>query len=788
MIAPVGVVLSTRSPAAYVFLTVGIAALTMTAALNGRASRHLFFAGVAPAVLGSLIDVGPHLGLRTAAGAAAALCTFWLWAWLVWRTARQEEREVQATTLRHETFVNELQKAVARSEAAERRADEARNAAARSEELMKMATEIARLYVWELDFNRGELIKVGDEAAFFSEPTTFEQLSQDLYYTVDERDRAAVKAAWSRHYREGAPFQPEHRIARHDGLEVWACSHLRLIREEGRPGRMIGALQDITARKLDEMRLLQAKDDAEAANRAKSQFLANMSHEIRTPMNGVIGMNELLLRTSLTLDQRKYAEAVKTSADALLDIINDILDLSKLEAGKVELECIDFSLHTLVEDVVELLAPKAREKALEIACYVDSGARAHFRGDPTRLRQVLLNLTANAIKFTEAGHVAVQVRSRPAASGAQVRIEVQDTGIGVSDEQKARLFRNFQQADGSITRKYGGTGLGLSISRQLVELMDGRIGVADGEGVGSTFWVEVDLAEGEAPQAPLAAPHSLLGLRALVVDDLAINRTIFREQLEQEGAKVTEAESGEACLKRLARAHATGAPYDLVLIDHQMPQMAGDELIARIRAQTRWRQPRIVVASSMGSPPEGPADYDAFLVKPVRRSALAACLSAVTAINPVTRPETVAAVPLEGHGAAAHVLLAEDNEINILLTTEILRHVGFSVECVKTGVGAVAAATERRFDLILMDMHMPQMDGVEAARRIRRLPGVAGRVPIIAMTANAMQSDMDACAEAGMDDFVSKPLQLEAFVQALNRALARDLSDAPSDVETQAAA
>ena len=786
--APASVLLSAPSLGAYVFMTVGVTTLVMGAALNGRASGHMFAAGVAPAIFGSAIAVSPDLGPRAAAGVILALSIFWVWAALIWRTARREEREAHAVVRRNEASLQELQQAVARSEAAERRADEARKAAARFEERMKMATSIARLYVWELDFDRGELIKVGDEDAFFSESMTFELLSQDLYCTVDERDRAAVKAAWSKHDRDGVPFESECRIARDDGRETWACSHLKLINDDGRTSRIIGALQDITARKLDELRLLQAKDEAEAANRAKSQFLANMSHEIRTPMNGVIGMNELLLRTPLTPDQRKYAEAVKTSADALLDIINDILDLSKLEAGKVELECIDFSMQTLVEDVVELLAPRARDKSLEIACYVDAGACAHFRGDPTRLRQVLLNLTANAIKFTEAGHVAVQVRSSAAASGARVRIEVQDTGIGVSDDQKARLFRNFEQADGSITRKYGGTGLGLSISRQLMELMGGQIGVTDGEGGGSTFWVELDLSEGDAPQAPLAAPRSLQGLRALVVDDLAINRTIFREQLEQEGAKVAEAESGEACLKRLARAHAAGLPYDLVLIDHQMPQMAGDELIARIRARSEWTQPRIVVASSMGSPPEGPVAYDAFLVKPVRRSTLAACLSAVTAAQPVAPPEQASATPLEEHGAAAHVLLAEDNEINILLTTEILRHVGFSVETVKTGVDAVSAATQRRFDLILMDMHMPRMGGVEAARRIRRLPGPGGRVPIIAMTANAMQSDMDACAEAGMDDFVSKPLQLEAFVEALNRALDKDLSEPVDEPEAQAAA
>ena len=786
MVAPIFVLLTTTSPAAYLIVTVTVAALIMASAVSRRTPFRLLLACALSSVLGGALALGPRSAMREVAGMGSALAALWIWAALTWHSSRAEVNRAEDAQRRSEAALDELQAVLALSETAERRAEDARERAARSDERMKMATEIAQLYVWELDYVRGELIKVGDEFAFFSEPTSFELLSQNLYYTVDPRDLPLVKAAWSKHYREGTPFQPECRLTRGDGREVWASLRLKLIHEDGRLTRAIGAMQDITARKLDELRLLQAKDDAEAANRAKSQFLANMSHEIRTPMNGVIGMNELLLRTRLNTDQRKYADAVKISADALLDIINDILDLSKLEAGKVELECIDFSLHTLVEDVVELLAPRARDRSLEIACHVDAGAQTPFCGDPSRLRQVLLNLTANAIKFTETGHIAVQVRSEADACGTtRVRIEVQDTGIGLNDEQKTRLFRNFQQADASTTRKYGGTGLGLSISRQLVELMGGRIGVQDGESGGSTFWVELDLATGQRPQAPRATLRSLVGLRALVVDDLPLNRIIFREQLEQEGATVTEAESGASCLKRLARAHAAGSPYDLVLVDHQMPQMAGDELIARIREHTDWIQPRIVVASSMGSPPEGRVAYDAFLVKPVRRSALAACLSAVTADAPTAAvSEAVSEQPLAEIGSSAHVLLAEDNEINILLTTEILRHIGLSVECVKTGAAAVTAVQERPFDLILMDMHMPEMDGLEASRRIRRLPGAPGRLPIIAMTANAMKSDMEACADAGMDDFISKPLQIGDFVAALNRALEKDLSERASQLST----
>ena len=664
-----------------------------------------------------------------------------------------------------------------------------------------------------------------DEKLVYFNPTVSEMLGYsdselsaiNFIEIVFEDDRELLMQNYRKRLAgTGVDQSYEIRLLRRDGTVAWVELKATLIEWNGRPATL-AFLNDITTQKAALRELMETNarlelaiertrefaSKADAANRAKSDFLANMSHEIRTPMNGVLGMAGLLLDTELSGEQRRCAEAVRASAESLLGVLNDILDFSKIEAGKLDLERLRFDLSVLLDDFAAGMAVRAHQKGLEFICAPNPDVPSRLFGDPGRLRQILTNLVGNAIKFTSEGEVAVRVSlEEESEQSALLRFSVRDTGIGVPEDKRETIFEKFIQVDSTTTRRYGGTGLGLAISKQLVEMMGGRIGVESppqrsvedaasrwsAAAPGSDFFFTVRCEKQASETEPCAVvPEELSGVRVLIVDDNATNREIVRAHLVSGGMRPLEAEDGAGALRLLEEAADQGDPVALAVIDMNMPEMDGETLGRKIRENGRFSHTRLVMLTSLAGRGDAKrfaeAGFSAYLPKPVRARELIGVLALVHARGEAISPDFFAtrhslhelssSQPRSFTGKGYRILVVEDNSTNRQVALGILAKFGVEARSVENGKEAVEEFCKTAYDLLLMDVQMPVMDGLEATRRIRSLPPPSAGpfVPIIAMTAHAMLGDRERCLEAGMNDYISKPVTPDVLADVLDRRL-----------------
>jgi len=657
---------------------------------------------------------------------------------------------------------------------------EAETALRQSEEVFRTLCAAAPVGVFRLDENGGGIYANDRMKEIHGRDN--DEINLDPSVGIHPEDVERVISNRCAHLERGGRFADQFRYVKANGEVVWVSLQGGPIQgSDGRLQGYVGVLEDITRLREAHEQMREAKEAADAASRAKSEFLANMSHEIRTPMNGILGMTELALDTELDPSQREYLNAVKYSADSLLTVINDILDFSKIEVGKLNLDPIEFNLRDHLGQAMKILAARAHEKDLELACFVPPELPDFVVGDPVRLRQVILNLVGNAIKFTEKGEVVLRVEMEPEQTeGMSLHFAVADTGIGISPEKQQLIFEPFSQADSSTTRRFGGTGLGLSISSRLIAMMSGRIWVESEFGRGSTFHFTARFGRASVSCAAASADPAILeNLRVLIVDDNATNRQILEKTLSYWKMRPTAAPGAAAGLALLQEAEASGSPFGLMVVDCHMPDVDGFMLVEQLQKMPQMRDLVTVMLTSGGQRGDGQRCKElgiaAYLIKPVLQSDL------LEALLRVVGPRSSAAQPtqvvtrhtLREARLPLRVLLAEDNVVNQRLAVRLLEKEGHNVVVAGDGAKALAALERQQFDLILMDVQMPIMDGMEATAAIRKLEQSSGaHIPIVAMTAHAMAGDRQRFLSLGMDGYVSKPIHSRDLFDAIDAVFA----------------